>query len=65
MEKKELVVMDAVQAENHLEKVMQQLNPQLSEDRRRLYLGAVIDTLKDFGHITEDIRSALYPRYAN
>lgn len=65
MEKKELVVMDAVQAENHLEKVMQQLNRNETEAQRKLYMGGVIDTLKDFGHITEETRTALYPRYAN
>jgi len=58
-------VLDMVQAENHLEKVMQHLNPNRTVSERRLMMGAVIDTMQDFGHITEATRNALYPKYCN
>jgi len=61
----QVVVLDRVQAESHLEKVMQQLNPNDSEALRKRYLGAVIDTMMDFGHITSETRDTLYPIYAN
>lgn len=61
----QVVVLDRAQAESHIEKVMQQLNPNDTDVLRKRYLGAVIDTMKDFGHITPETRDTLYPIYAN
>ena len=46
-----------------IEKVMLNLPSERTEQERRMYLAGVIDTLQDFGMITEDTHTVLYAEF--
>lgn len=50
-------------ATTYLEKIMLGLNPNSNRECHKNYLAGVLDTLKECGKISEEIRGKLYETY--